>query len=41
MHYYGLHLDNFKCDFLNIDLFLHPNISDFQTVVSRQNIVLS
>ncbi len=34
-------LDNFKGDFLNILIFLHPQIPDFQIVVSRPNIVLS
>ncbi len=36
-----LHLDNFKGDFLNISIFLHPQIPDFQTAVSQPNIVLS
>ncbi len=35
-----LHLDNFKGDFLNIWIFLHPQIPDIQ-VVSQPNIVLS
>ncbi len=39
MHCQVLHLDNFKGDFLNI--FLHPQIPDFQIVASRQNIALS
>ncbi len=35
----GLHLDNFKGVFLNI--FLHPQILDFQIAVSQTNIVQS
>ncbi len=38
---FELHLENFKGDFLNILIFLHPQIPDFQIVVSRLNIVLS
>ncbi len=41
MHCQGLHLDNFKGDYLNISIFLHPQIPDFQIVVSQPNIVLS
>ncbi len=41
MHCYELNLDNFKDDFLNILIFLHPQIPDLQIVVSRPNIVLS
>ncbi len=33
--------DNFKGDFLNIHFFLHPQIPDFQIVVSQPNIVLT
>ncbi len=33
--------DNFKGDFLNILIFLHPQISDFQIVVSQPNIIRS
>ncbi len=40
MHCLGLHLENFKGDFLNILTFLHPQILDFQIVESRPNIVL-
>uniref|UniRef100_A0A673GNA1 Uncharacterized protein n=1 Tax=Sinocyclocheilus rhinocerous TaxID=307959 RepID=A0A673GNA1_9TELE len=36
-----LHLDNFNGDFFNISIFLHPQIPDFQIVVSQSNIVLS
>ncbi len=36
-----LHLDNFKGYFPNILIFLHPQIPDFQIVVSQPNIVLS
>ncbi len=32
---------NFTGDFLNIVIFLHPQIPDFQIVVSQPNIVLS
>ncbi len=39
MHFYELHLDNFKGDFLNILIFFAPSDSDFQIVVSRPNIV--
>ncbi len=41
MHCYELHLDNFKGDFLNILIFLHAQIPDFQIDVSLPNIVLS
>ncbi len=41
MHCQELHLDNFKDDFLNILIFLHPQIPDLQIVVSQPNIVLS
>ncbi len=41
MHSKELHLDNFKGDFLNILIFLQPQIPDFQIVVSLPNIVLS
>ncbi len=44
MHCQELYLDNFKCDFLNLFLFfifLHPQIPDFQIVVSQPNIVRS
>uniref|UniRef100_A0A673LFM2 WD and tetratricopeptide repeats protein 1-like n=1 Tax=Sinocyclocheilus rhinocerous TaxID=307959 RepID=A0A673LFM2_9TELE len=34
-----LHLDNFKGDFLNILIYSHPQIPDFQIVVSRPIIV--
>ncbi len=34
-------MDNFKDDFLNISIFLHPQIPAFQIVVSQPNIVLS
>ncbi len=37
----GFYLDNFKGDFLNILIFLHPQIPDFQIIASRPNIVLS
>ncbi len=30
MHCYKLHLKNFNGDFLNISIFLHPQIPDFQ-----------
>ncbi len=30
MHCLGLNLNNFKGDFLNILIFLHPQIPDFQ-----------
>ncbi len=40
MHCLELHLDNFKDYFLNIYIFLHPQIPDFQIVVSQPNIVL-
>ena len=36
-----IEMDNFKGDFLNISIFLYPQIPDFQIVVSRPNIVLS
>ncbi len=36
MHCWELHLDNFKGD-----LFLHPQIPDFQIVASKTNIVQS
>ncbi len=36
-----LRLNKCKDDFLNIWIFLHPQIPDFQIVVSRPNIVLS
>ncbi len=32
--------DNFKGDFVNISIFLHPQIPVFQIAVSRPNIVL-
>ncbi len=35
MHCLGLHLDNFKDNFLSISIFLHPQIPNFQIVVSR------
>ncbi len=35
MHCEELHSDNFKGDFLNILSFLHPQIPDFQIVVSQ------
>ncbi len=35
MYFWGLHLDNFKGDFLTI-FFLHPQILDFKIVVSNQ-----
>ncbi len=35
-------MDNFKGNFLNISiLFLHPQIADFQIIVSQPNIVLT
>ncbi len=34
-------LDNFKGYFLNILIFMHPQIPDFQIVVSRPDIVQS
>jgi len=34
-------MDNFKNNLLNVSFFLHPQIPDFQIVVSRPNIVLS
>ncbi len=40
MYCYGLHLDSFNGDFLNIWIFLHPQIADFQIVKSQPNIVL-
>jgi len=33
-------MDNFKGDFLNVFIFLHPQIPDFQIVVPWPNIVL-
>ncbi len=40
MHCKELHLDNLKCDFLRIfKKMLHPQIPDFQIVVSLPNIV--
>ncbi len=39
MHCEEFNLDNFKGDLLNIQIFLHPQIPDFQIVVSLQNIV--
>ncbi len=41
MHCQELYLGNFKSDFLNIKIFLHPQVPDFQIVVSQPNIVLS
>ncbi len=35
-----LNLDNFNGDFLSISIFLHPQIPDFQIIVSHPNIVL-
>ncbi len=40
MYCYELRLDNFKGDFLNILIYLHPQIIEFQIVVSLSNIVL-
>ncbi len=36
MHCKELHLNNFKDDFLNISIFLHPQIPDFQ-ILSYHN----
>jgi len=33
-------MDNFKGDFLNVLIFLHPQISDFQIVVNSCQILL-
>ncbi len=41
MHFYGLNLDDFKGDFLNILIFLDHQIPDLQIVASWPNIVLS
>ncbi len=35
MRCWGLHLENIKDDFVNIWIFLHPQIPDFQIVVSQ------
>ncbi len=41
MYCYELNLDNFKGNFLNISIFLHPQIPDLQIVVYQPNIVQS
>ncbi len=41
MHCLELHLDNFKGDFLNISIFLHPQTPDFKIYPSQPNIVRS
>ncbi len=41
MHCEELHLDNFKGDFLNILIFFHPQIPDFQIVNISPKYVLS
>ncbi len=34
-----LHLDNFKGDFLNICIFMHPHIQDIQIVIFQPNVI--
>ncbi len=40
MHCYKLHLDNFKGDFLNIWIYWHPQILDFQIVASMGSLFI-
>ncbi len=40
MYCYELRLDHFKGDFLNILIYLHPQIIEFQIFVFQPNIVL-
>ncbi len=41
MHGKELHLNNFKGDFLNIVIFLHPQIPDFQILSNQWNRIYS